>query len=350
MCTGEPCRVLVVDDEPHVCTVLTHWLTEAGYACVSAASGDEALARLAENSCALLITDLRMPGRSGMDLLRAVRDAYPDLAALMVTAIDDRETAIEALRLGAFGYVVKPFDKNEILIAVANALERRRLLLADRQYAQDLEEQVRSRTVQLRDREQAIVMHLLSAAELRDDETGAHVRRIGLYSEALAERLGLGDALAEDLRLAAPMHDVGKIGIPDAVLRKPGPLSETESTVMRTHTTIGAQVLYNPDVELLRLAAEIARSHHERWDGSGYPEGLGGPDIPVAGRVVAVVDVYDALTHNRVYRPAMPEEETLSLMAQVRGTHFDPEVFDVFTECLPELREIRDGIPETRAG
>jgi len=342
--------VLIVDDEPHVRAVLTHYLTEAGHRCESAGDGHEALGRLREAEFALLITDLSMPRRSGMELLCAVRESWPDLAVVVVTALDDRATAVKALTLGAFGYVVKPFDRSEILIAVANALERRRLVLADRDYARDLEQQVRARTADLRRREEAIALHLLSAAELRDDETGAHVRRIGLYAGALAERIGLGSALADDLRLAAPMHDIGKIGIPDAILRKPGPLSEIESAVMRTHATVGAEVLYNPDVELLRLAAEIARSHHERWDGTGYPDGLSGTGIPQTGRVVAVVDVYDALTHNRVYRPAMREEEALSLMARVRGAHFDPEVFDLFTECLPELRDIRDEHPETRAG
>jgi putative two-component system response regulator len=265
----------------------------------------------------------------------------------MATAVGDRDTAIRALELGAYAYLIKPFDQNEMLINVAGALERRRLTLISREYEHELEEQVRARTAELRQREEAIVLHLLSAAELRDDETGAHVRRVGLSAAALAEALGWDARAAEDLRLAAPMHDVGKIGIPDAILRKPGPLDPHESDTMQTHAILGARILHDPEVPFLRLAAETARSHHEKWDGTGYPSGLAGEAIPAPGRLVAAVDVYDALTHDRVYRPAMSEDRALALMREGRETHLDPQVFDCFMDCLPELRAIRDRVPET---
>jgi putative two-component system response regulator len=347
-CTDTLRRVLVVDDEPQIHDLLVHWLTGAGYACDVAKDAETALNALRGGSYTLLITDIAMPGRSGMELLTVVREELPHLAVIMVTAVDDREMAIEALTLGAYGYIIKPFDKNEILINVAGALERRRLMLIAREHERDLEDQVRARTVELREREEAITFHLLSAAELRDDETGAHVRRIGLYSATLAKRLGWDPLAADDLRLAAPMHDIGKIGIPDTILRKPGPLTPDELAIMRTHAAIGARVLDNANVELLRLAAETARSHHERWDGGGYPEGLAGSAIPRTGRLVAIVDVFDALTHDRAYRPALSEDEALALMRAERGGHFDPEMLDCFMDCLPELRAIRDQVPETR--
>ncbi len=343
-------HVLIADDEAHIRRLLAHWLEEAGYCCTTASDGAAALEAVQRGAFSLLVSDLTMPELDGMELLRAVREQSPDLAVLMVTAVDDRETAIRALELGAYGYVTKPFSENEILINVTNAVERRRLMLTARAHERDLEEQVRARTAELRRREEAIALHLLSAAELRDDETGGHVRRIGLLSAALAEALGLDTASADDLRLTAPMHDIGKIGIPDHILRKPGPLDVPEVQVMRTHTSIGADVLHDPEVPLLRLAAEVARTHHERWDGNGYPEALEGEAIPLPGRLVSIVDVYDALTHDRCYRPALPEAEALKVIAEGRGTHFDPDVHDCFMECLPDFRQISQELPEVTAG
>jgi putative two-component system response regulator len=264
----------------------------------------------------------------------------------MVTAVDDRNTAIEALTLGAYGYVTKPFNKNEILINVANALERRRLTLLSLEYERSLEEKVRERTQEVREREQAIVLHLISASGYRDDETGAHIRRIGLYSAVLAKHLLWNEEAVQAMRLAAPMHDVGKIGVPDGILLKPGSLTAEEFEVMKTHTIIGACILDNAGVPLLELARDIALSHHEKWDGSGYPQGLVGEAIPEAGRVVAVMDVYDALVHARVYRPALPEEEVLSMMTDGKGSHFDPRIFEAFLHLLPEMRRIRNQVKE----
>ena len=341
-------RTIVVDDEPHIRGIVAHWLTGAGYDCTTAGDADEAWDMLVDGGADLVISDILMPGKSGMELLALVKERLPDTAVIMATAVGDRNTGIRALELGAYGYLIKPFDQNEMLINVAGALERRRLAIIGREYEHELEEQVRVRTAELHQREEAVMLHLLSAAELRDDETGAHVRRIGLLAAALAQALGWDARIAEDLRLAAPMHDVGKIGIPDLVLRKPGPLDPHESDAMQTHAILGGRILHDPEVPFLRLAADIARSHHEKWDGTGYPNGLAAEAIPAAGRLVAVVDVYDALTHDRVYRPAMSEDKALALMREGRGTHFDPEVFDRFVDCLPQLRAIAEEIPETQ--
>ena len=342
-------RVLIVDDEPYIREILSRWLVDEGYDCGQADNADIALAELTRGNYGLMISDIRMPGRSGLELLDQARRTFPDLAVIMLTAVDDRQTAIRTLEAGAYGYVIKPFDRNELLISVVNALERRRLTQLSIGYQRRLEAQVRERASELRRREEEIALRLVSATEHRDAETGAHIRRIGLYSEIIAAERGWGADAAEEIRLAAPMHDVGKIGIPDHILRKPGSLTRQEFVVIESHTTMGAAILAGSSIPLLRLACEIALTHHERWDGSGYPEGLAGDRIPEAGRIVAVADVYDALVHTRIYRPALPEDQALGIMHRARRRHFDPDVFDAFLRVLPQLRKVRRGLEHEEA-
>lgn len=334
-------RILIVDDEPYIREILSRWLVDEGYDCEQAADTDAALDALSRSDLQLMISDIRMPGRSGLELLDETRKRFPDLAVIMLTAVDDRGTAIRTLEAGAYGYVIKPFDRNELLISVVNAMERRRLALLSNHYQQRLEHDVRERTAQLRLREEEVALRLITAAEHRDAETGAHIRRIGLYAEIIARARGWSDDDAEELRLAAPMHDVGKIGIPDHILLKPGSLTSKEFSIIERHTTMGAAILAGSHIPLLRLAREIALTHHERWDGGGYPVGLADEEIPEAGRIVAVADVYDALVHTRIYRPALPEQHALQLMRHARGRQFDPAIFDTFFDVLPDLREIR---------
>ena len=334
-------RILIVDDEPDVREILSRWLAREGYQCATVANADEACEQLRDGNFALLVTDIMMPGVSGIDLLSTVKQKFPDVAVLMATAADDRETAIEALEIGAFGYIVKPFERNEVAINVVSALERRRLVLASQQYEQRLEERVREQTEDIRRSREEILLRLIAAQELRHDETGAHIRRIGLYSEVLASRMGRPEHHAETLRLASPMHDVGKIGIPDAILLKPGKLDDDEWHIMETHTMIGERILEGTSISLLHTAEQIAIAHHEKWDGSGYPKGLAGEDIPESARIVAVLDVYDALVNDRVYRPAVPEQDALAIMDRGRGSHFDPDIYDAFRAALPELRVIQ---------
>jgi putative two-component system response regulator len=339
-------NILIVDDEPDVCVLLSRWLTSEGYSCDTANKGEMAVQLLEQKEFDLVVSDIMMPGMSGIDLLTVVRSLFRDTAVVMVTAVDERKTAVLALELGAYGYVIKPFDRNEILISVVNALERRRLTLLSQEYEKSLEAKVEERTAQVRQREEQIILRLVSASEYRDDETGAHIQRIGLYSSKMARELGWGPQAVEDIRVAAPMHDVGKLGIPDRILQKPGKLTPEEFEVMKTHTLIGGRILDDPDIPLLRIAKEIALSHHEKWDGSGYPCGLAGEVIPEAGRIVAVVDVYDALVSDRVYRPALLEDEALSLMKIGKGKHFDPKILDCFLDLLPEIRRIREEVKE----
>jgi len=334
-------RILVVDDEAYVREVLCRCLGDEGYNCETAANAKDALERLKDNEFSLLISDIMMPEVSGIELLKMVRESFPNLAVIMLTAVDDRKTAISTLHLGAYGYLIKPFDVNEVLINVSGALERRRLEMLSRQYEERLEAKVAERTADVRRREEEIAIHLVSASEYRDEETGAHIRRIGLYAAVIAKAVGWPPRAVDDIRVAGPMHDIGKIGIPDSILLKPGKLTDQEFEEVKKHSEIGAAILSNSDVPLLHMARDIALSHHEKWDGAGYPAGLAGEAIPESARIIAVTDVYDALVHNRVYRPAMGEEKALGIMRETREKHFNPGIFDCFLDLLPEFRRIR---------
>ncbi|MEJ2033627.1 MAG: response regulator [Deltaproteobacteria bacterium] len=342
-----PARILIVDDEDYICTILARWLGSEGHQCSIARNADEALAVLSEDdSYELLISDIMMPGKSGIDLLRMVRERYPELAVIMATGLDKRDVAIRTLQLGAYGYVIKPFDKNELIISVAGALERRRLALESQAYEERLREEVRARTADIRAREEEIALRLVSASEYRDEETGSHIRRMGAYSAVLAETLGWEAQAVVMIRVAAPMHDVGKIGVPDNILLKSGKLTSEEFEKIKEHTVIGAKILGGSKIALLQMATDIALYHHEKWNGSGYLHELAGDEIPEAARIVAVADVYDALSNDRVYRKALPEDKVLSIMTEGRGSHFDPRIFDLFLELLPVFREIRQKVSE----
>ena len=334
-------KILITDDEPAVCEILSRWLMAEGYTCATAFSGEQAIRLLGDDDFRLVVSDVLMPGLSGLDLLDLVRNRFPETAVILVTGVDDKETALSAVQLGAYGYVIKPFKKNEILINVSNALERQRLTSLSQQYERTLEARVLERTAEVRQREEEIIFRLLSTAAYRDDETGEHIRRIGLYSSLMARNLGWEDEATDDLRLAAAMHDIGKVGIPDSILKKPGNLTPEEFEIMKTHTEIGAKILGGSDAPMIRMAAEIARSHHEKWDGSGYPRALPEDAIPESGRIVAVADVYDALVNDRVYRPAMSETAAIAIMNDGKGKHFDSRILEAFFDLLPEIRRIR---------
>jgi putative two-component system response regulator len=333
-------RILAVDDQSMVADMVGLWLTESGYDCDVAVSARQALAMLAQNTYDLMVSDVIMPDMSGIELLVQVKAHFPNLAVLMATGVDDRNTAIQAIQLGAYGYIIKPFTLNEFLINVANALERSRLTRESLNCREVLEEEVRARTAEVRRREEEIALRLISAAGHRDEETGEHIKRIGLYSVVLASALGWDEDRIDHLRVGAPMHDVGKIGIPDSILRKPGRLTAAEYQVIKQHPRIGAGILGGSKIPLLQTASDIALYHHEKWDGSGYPEGLSGTQIPEAARVVAIADVYDALSNDRVYRAMYPEKEVLGIMEKKKGRHFDPDILDCFLANLPAMEKI----------
>ena len=339
-------RILVVDDMPIVRVTLRRILEKEGYICREAAEGSEALERLETEPVDLVLCDIQMPGMGGLDLVRALQPRIPEPSIIMVSSVDETETAIECIQMGAFGYVHKPFQPREILVQVNSALRRRMLEIEHRDRERVLAQKVREQTREIRESREEISLRLISASEERDNETGMHVRRIGLYAAALGTLLGWTQELVDRIRAAAPMHDIGKIGVPDAILQKPATLTDEEWVIMRQHTTMGARILQGSKVGFIQMAARIAQSHHEKWDGSGYPEGLCGADIPLEARITAIVDVYDALSHKRAYKQSWTEDRVLEVMRAGRGAHFDPELLNLFLESFDEIRSINQANPD----
>ncbi|MBA2461123.1 MAG: response regulator [Actinobacteria bacterium] len=342
---------------------LARLLGSRGYECAVAGSASEARRLLCAEPFALVLCDVHMPGESGIDFVQEVRADYPDTAVVMVTGLDDPRYVESALAHGAYGYVLKPFKPNELVINVINSLRRRALEIENRDHRDRLEQTVLERTATLRDtitqlesseselrrlREETI-RRLSWAAEFRSNETGQHIVRMSLYCTLLARLAGLDAERREMVRIASPMHDVGKIGIPDRILLKAGSLTPEERQVMEAHTEIGNRILAGSDVELLDLAALMALTHHERIDGTGYPRGLEGDEIPVEGRIAAIADVFDALTSDRVYRGAFRPDEAREQMLAGRGTQFDAELLDLFFGAWHDVlaigRAARDSRP-----
>lgn len=355
-------RILVVDDEAQIRSLLTRLLEAQGYACSTAAGASEARRLLAADDFALVLSDVNMPDESGLDFEQEVLADYPDTAIVMVTGADDRRHAERALANGAYGYMLKPFKPNELLINVVNALRRRTLEIENRESRNRLEQTVLERTSTLREtiaqlesseselrrlREETI-RRLAWAAEFRSNETGQHLLRMSLYCTLLARLVGLDVDRTEMIRIASPMHDVGKIGIPDRILLKPTFLTPEERAVMQAHTEMGHRILTGSDVELLDLAATLALTHHERIDGQGYPCGLEDDDIPLEGRIAAIADVFDALTSDRVYRLAFRPDEAREQMLTGRGTQFDQELLDLFFGAWDDVLAIRRAASDGR--
>jgi putative two-component system response regulator len=342
--TAELREVLVVDDDEQVRRLLGRMVVDAGFCSRGAASAEEARACLAERAPDLVILDLHLPGESGLSLARELAARPEGPAVVMVSGQDDAGIAAMALESGAYGYVTKPFKRNEVAIAVRDALRRRADERSSTERRARLEERVVERTAVASDalgRErhahEEIVLRLTKAIEYRDPESGRHVDRMSQYCALLAERFDLD---AEAVRLASPLHDVGKIAVPDTVLLKPAPLTAEERTVMERHAEIGHRLLRASGIALLDLAATIAWTHHERFDGTGYPRGLAGEAIPLAGRVAAVADVFDALVSQRAYRPARSVDEAVATVSAERGRQFDPVVVDAFLEDLDAVLAI----------
>ena len=327
-------RLLVIDDEQPNLDLMAKVLGRAGYQEVTLTTDPRwALEHLQDLDPDLLLLDLHMPGLDGLEVLRRLQTAVgPDdlLPRLVITADSTADTRRTALGLGAHDFLTKPIDVTDTTLRVANLLRTRMLHVRLRDHSAGLERLVQARTHQLEASHRELTRRLALVGEYSDDDTAAHTVRVGRVAQQLATALGMSAAAAELIGEAAPLHDIGKVAIPDAVLLKRGPLSPEEFEVIKTHAAVGAHILSGGQSELLRLAEQIAFSHHERWEGSGYPRGLAGTDIPLAGRLVAVVDVYDALTSPRPYKHAWPVDRAVAEMRSQRGRHFDPEVLDVF--------------------
>jgi putative two-component system response regulator len=330
--------ILIVDDQPDIVQLLATILTLDGYRAVHTTT-DPTRAHdlvLTLRPHAVLL-DLSMPQLDGFAVMAQLRETLPPnqfLPILVLTADDSIATRRRALAGGATDFLTKPFDQIEVRLRVGNLLRTQALHLALLDQTETLEQQVRERTAELEQARLETLSSLALAAEYRDDATGQHTRRVADLSARIASALGLpADAIAR-LQRAAPLHDVGKIGIPDGILLKPARLTVDERETMKNHTLIGAELLSVGRSGTLQLARQIALTHHERWDGYGYPAGLSGPDIPIEGRIVALADTWDALIHERPYKPAWPAEEALAEIAQLRGSQFDPVVVDAFFDVI----------------
>jgi putative two-component system response regulator len=341
--------ILVIDDEAPNVRLLERMLQQAGFANLRGTTDPgEALDDCREAPPDLVLLDLSMPNIDGFQILDALRE-LPEVdrpPVLVLTALDDRESRLRALDKGARDFLGKPFDQAELLARIRNLLEMGLSRRALKHQNDALEQRVQERTRDLNQARMEIVRRLGRAAEYRDNETGFHILRMSKTAALLGRAAGLSDQEADLLLEASPMHDVGKIGIPDAILLKPGKLDAGEWETMKSHTTIGAQILSGSQSELLAMAREIALTHHERWDGSGYPSQLAGEAIPFPGRVVAIADVFDALTSERPYKRAWSVDEAVALIRENRGTGFQPELVDLFLANLPEIEAIRDRYPE----
>jgi response regulator RpfG family c-di-GMP phosphodiesterase len=328
-------RVLIVDDDPALRKILSVMLTHADFRCRTAACGEEALGLLESEPTDVVISDLRMPGISGMDLLIEVRERYPHLAFLMVTGQDETRVGVRAMQLGADDYLLKPFDADVVLGSLERALQKKKLEREVQEYRLHLEEMVSERTQQLRtalqqtERSYEDTLEALGAAiDLRDSPTAGHSRRVFLYSMELAKAIGGLEQEIRTIAMGAWLHDIGKLAIPDRILLKPGPLTDSEWEIMRRHARIGYELVKS--ISFLAGAAEIVLTHHERFDGSGYPQKMNGDEIPVGARIFAVADTLDAMTSDRPYRAALPLQAARDVIERGSGTLFDPLVAAAF--------------------
>jgi putative two-component system response regulator len=333
---SEQAVILIVDDEAELRTLLREVAVQAGYRCIDASGADEALEKLADTPVDVVVTDIRMPGMSGTDLLHKVKERYDsDVIVLTGYASDYSYEAI--IEDGAVDFVRKPCSTREFIMRVRRVLTQRRVRQERDRASGDLERTL----TELREAYLDTIQRLSIATEYKDVDTGMHIVRMGRMSAMLAEWMGLAPRVVNDIRYAAPIHDVGKIGIPDSILLKAGRLTSAEFEIMKTHTTIGGDILANPKSSILACAREIALAHHECWDGSGYPLGLSGESIPPVGRIVKLVDVFDALVSSRPYKSPYLVDVAVEIVRTERGTHFAPDLLDLFVKRIDELLEAR---------
>jgi putative two-component system response regulator len=359
-----PTRILTIDDEDIIRETIATYLENKGFVVFEAPNGRLGLETFLAERPELVLVDLRMPEVDGLEVLSRLRTLSPDTPSIVVSGTGVLRDALEAIKRGAWDYVTKPIQDMDILgLSVDRVLDRARLLRENRAYQDNLEALVRERTAELEKTRRQIMQRLSRAAEFKDNETGRHVLRVGEISALLGRALGFDPERCDRLRECAPLHDLGKIGIPDAILLKPGPLTPDEWKIMQRHCLYGCEILgpldslrdarawcSDPlaparsadDNSLLQLARMLALLHHERWDGQGYPFGLEGEDIPIEARIVAVVDVFDALSSRRPYKMPFSEADCLEIVRQGSATQFDPHVVALFFEHLEAIRAIRE--------
>lgn len=343
--------ILVVDDEDRNRRLMEALLVPLGYEVILAVDGEEALRKVQETPPDVILLDVMMPGISGFDVAKQLKENEVTriIPIVMVTALQDIESRIKAIEAGADDFLGKPVDKTELQARVRSLVQVKAYNDHMRDYQKELEAEVAKRTAELRKAFEKIkitsldtIYRLSRASEYKDEDTGAHIRRMSNYSAAVARQLGLSKDTVETILYAAPMHDVGKIGIPDKILLKPGKLDPDEWEIMKQHTIIGGKILSGSDSGFIKLAEVIALTHHEKWDGSGYPRSLAGKATPLAGRIAAIADVFDALISKRSYKEAFPLDKSFTIIREGRGSHFDPEVVDAFFAVEKEILSIRE--------
>lgn len=349
--------ILIVDDDPLIRNMMSQVLSRQGYGVDSASDGQSALEKVSTVSPDLILLDLKMPGIDGFEVAREIKKntETSDIPIIAITGHDSVDNHVKAFDLGVDGYISKTAARASIIAMVRSHLKVKQLNDQMKAYQQNLETQVALRTnqlnqaiEQLREASLDAIFRLTSASEYRDNETGAHIRRMSHYSAVIAQKMGLKEKTVETLLYAAPMHDIGKIGIPDKILLKPGKLNAEEWQTMKKHTIIGADILKGSNISFIRMGETIALTHHEKWDGSGYPYGLKGRKIPLVGRITAIADVFDALISDRPYKRAFSIETSSQIILQERGKHFDPDVVDTFFEVQDAILQIKESYQEDR--